>query len=324
MLQIHQMLRNEEYPNCRKLAERHEISPKTVQRDIDFMRDRLHLPMAYHAQRFGYYYTQPDTTFPGMEVSEGEIVALFVAQKALEQYRGTPFEAPLQTAFSKISDRLHDSFTFSWGELASSISFRGVGSSQADLTLFETLSSAVLGCQELHFDYKKLNSAHYEARQVHPYHLACIEKQWYLFGFDLQREQLRTFALPRMRGARATEVRFPRPADFEISEHLGSSFGVYSSSGHYQIRLRFDSFAAQLIAERHWHTSQQLFPNEIDGSLEMTLELGSLREISRWILGWSGHVKVLAPPELAEQVRAAAQAFVCDHSDPFPADKSVH
>ena len=35
------------------------------------------------------------------DVPEGEIVALFVAQKALQQYRGTPFEAPLRALLAR-------------------------------------------------------------------------------------------------------------------------------------------------------------------------------------------------------------------------------
>jgi len=246
-------------------------------------------------------------------VSEGEIVALFVAQKAMEQYRGTPYEKPLQAAFEKITRQLSQQVTFNWDGLASSISFWGIGSSQADLALFETLSQAVLYCREVRFEYKKLNDTRYERRTVHPYHLACVERQWYLFAFDLKRGQLRTFALPRMRKAEMTDNTFERPANFNISEYLGSSFGVFSNKGKsFRIRLRFDGFAARLVAERQWHPSQKLVHRE-DGSLEMTLQLSSLRELTRWVLSWSGHVQVLEPPQLIEAVRDAAQNLLCQH-----------
>ncbi len=131
-------------------------------------------------------------------MSEGEVVALFVAQKALAQYRGTSFEKPLRTAFEKISEGLQDRIGFQWGEVDAGISFRGLGVTVADLELFEKVSRAVLESHELAFEYQKLRSSRHEARRVQPYHLGCIENQWYLFGFDLARQQLRTFALPRM------------------------------------------------------------------------------------------------------------------------------
>ncbi len=88
MMKLHNHLNARRFPNCRKLAEELEVSTKTIQRDIDFMRDRLGLPIGYDQLQFGFYYTEPVTNFPSIEVSEGEVVALFVAQKALEQYRG--------------------------------------------------------------------------------------------------------------------------------------------------------------------------------------------------------------------------------------------
>src|SRR3954464_4400272 len=182
MMRIHGQLKAADFPNCRKIADELEVSTKTIQRDIDFMRDRLGLPIEYDQLHFGFVYTETVTHFPNVEGSEGEIVALFVAQKALEQYRGTSFEKPLRTAFEKITEGLKDRIGFHWGDVDSVISFRGLGTSVADLELFETVSRAVLDSHELAFEYKKLRGSQYEARRVQPYHLGCIENQWYVLG----------------------------------------------------------------------------------------------------------------------------------------------
>jgi len=198
-MRLHTQLKAGNFPNCRKMADALEVSAKTVQRDIDFMRDRLGLPIEYDPLRFGYRYTEEVASFPSIEVSEGEVAALFVAQKALAQYRGTPFERPLRSAFQKIADSLRDRVSFSWSDLEEAISFHSTGASVADLALFETISQGVLRSQEVEFEYRKLQSKGYEARRVRPLHLACLENQWYVFAEDLARKDLRTFALPRMR-----------------------------------------------------------------------------------------------------------------------------
>jgi proteasome accessory factor B len=144
MMSIHARLKAGRFPNCRKIAEELEVSPKTIQRDIDFMRYRLALPIEYDPLRFGFYYTEAVTSFPTIDVSEGEIAALFVAQKALTQYQGTPFERPLRSAFRKITDGLKERVSFSWSDMEEAISFRSVGASVADLQLFETVSQAAL------------------------------------------------------------------------------------------------------------------------------------------------------------------------------------
>jgi predicted DNA-binding transcriptional regulator YafY len=308
MMRLHAALKARHFPNCQKIAAELEVSAKTIQRDIDFMRYRLGLPIDYHPQEFGFFYSEPVTGFPNIEVSEGEVTALLVAQKALAQYKGTPFEKPLQSAFRKLTDGLKDRVSFSWHDLEDAISFRSAGASGADLELFETVSKGVLRCVELEFEYRKLKSAGYEARRVRPYHLGCLENQWYLFAEDLERRQLRTFALPRMRKVSLTNKGFRRPADFSIAQILSGSFGVYSSGKRQRIRIQFDAFAARLVAERKWHESQQVRENK-DGSIILELDLGGLEEIERWILSWGKHARVLAPKELASRIRDEATAI---------------
>lgn len=308
MMRLHAALKARRFPNCRQIGAELEVSAKTIQRDIDFMRYRLGLPIDYHPQEFGFYYTEPVTAFPNIEVSEGEIAALLVAQKALAQYEGTPFERPLQSAFRKLTDGLKDRLSFSWSDLEDAISFRSAGASVADIELFEIVSRGVLRCVELEFEYRKLSRNDYESRQVRPYHLACLEQQWYLFAEDLERQQLRTFALPRMRKVRLTTRGFRRPADFSIAQVLSGSFGVHSAGKKQRIRVQFDPFAARLVAERKWHETQSV-RQKADGSIILALELGGLEEIERWILSWGKHARVLAPKELALRVRDEARAI---------------
>ncbi len=230
-------------------------------------------------------------------------------RESLAQYRGTSFEKSLKTAFEKITQGLKDRIEFRWADVDSAISFHGLGTSISDLELFETVSRAVLDSHELDFEYKKLGSPRYDARWLQPYHLGCIENHWYLFGFDLARQQLRTFALPRMRTVRNTRARFRRPADFSMTKHLGDSFGVFTGKGRYKVRLEFDEFAARLVGERSWHASQRIKPLSA-GRIELSLDLGNLEEIERWVLSWGSHVRVLEPAELKRRIRRAAEAIL--------------
>lgn len=312
MMQLHEKIKAGRFPNCRKLAEELEVSSKTIQRDIDFMRYSLRLPIEYDQLHFGFYYTEPVASFPSIEVSEGEVIALLVAQKALEQYRGTSFEKPLKSAFQKITDGLKEKIGFHWGDVDSAISFRGIGISIADLELFEIVSRAVLDCHELEFEYKKLAGSRHELRRVQPYHLGCVENQWYLFAFDLARQQLRTFALPRMRAMRDTGARFRRPADFSITKHLGDSFGVFTGKGRQRVRIHFDAFAARLVSERQWHPSQRI-KRLAGGEIELSITLGRLEEVERWVLSWGEHAKVLEPTALIDAIRGISARTMRNH-----------
>ncbi len=306
---IHERLSSGRYPNCNLLAGELEVSPKTVGRDIAFMRDDLGLPIDYHETRFGYFYTEPVQQFPLFQVTEGELLALFIAHKSLEPLHGTSFEEKMSGALEKISKMLGDTVSFSWSEMDRAFSFRKLAATKADLEHFERLSQAVLKLREVEFDYRKLGAAGPELRCVQPYHLGNVENGWYLFGFDLNRGQIRTFALQRMQKVKLTRRGFKRP-DFSIEEHLGDSFGVFrDGKGKKQhIRIHFDPFAAQLVRERRWHSSQKI--KELpDGELELSLTLGNLFEIERWVLSWGEHAEVLAPASFRKRMASVSQVL---------------
>lgn len=71
-----------------------------------------------HEKEFGYHYTEPVTHFPMLEISEGEVVARFIAQKALAEHRGTAFEKPLEAACRKLAGSLPGKISVSWQNLA--------------------------------------------------------------------------------------------------------------------------------------------------------------------------------------------------------------
>ena len=57
MMQIHRVVRDGEFPNATRLARELEVSTKSVHRDVEFMRDRLELPIVVEWVRNGYRYT---------------------------------------------------------------------------------------------------------------------------------------------------------------------------------------------------------------------------------------------------------------------------
>lgn len=306
MQHLHDQLQRGTYPNCQKMGLELEVSYKTIQRDIDFMRDQLGLPIAYDPNQYGFHYTEKVTHFPTVQATEGELLALFVAQKALTQYKGTGFEEPLHNAFRKLTEGLTDRVDFHLDELGAHYSFRSVGTPVSDLYLFNTLGNCVMKSLEITFEYRKLEGQTWERRHVQPYHLACIDNQWYLFAHDHARDQIRTFALPRMRNVETNNVKFTRPEGFSPAELLSQSFGVFSGNAHHKVRIHFDSFAAQLVREKVWHPSQTIKEKK-NGTLELSMTLGSLHEITRWIMSWHHHAKVLGPESLRKSIHDSIQ-----------------
>jgi proteasome accessory factor B len=306
MLRIHQAIQSGQYPTATVLAAMLEVSTKSIHRDLEFMRDRLSLPLEYNQNRFGYFYTQEVTAFPTLQITEGELAALVVAEKALQQYRGTSFEKPLLSAIRKMEQSLPDTVSVSLAELQESISFKTRVEPRLDLEMFGVLANATTARKQLELSYRKPGQRSAELRVVDPYHLANINGEWFLFAYDHLRRDIRTFVPARIHSVRATGRSFPRPARFSLEQRLRGSFGVHSGRKLFEVVIRFDKSVADYIREKRWHDSQRL--SELrDGSIELKLKLSSLDEIQRWVLSWGGNAFVRRPPELADSVRKAAK-----------------
>jgi proteasome accessory factor B len=309
MLRIHQAIQSGKYPTATSLAAELEVSTKSVHRDLEFMRDRLMLPLEWCHAKFGYHYTEEVSGFPTMQISEGELLALVIAEKALQQYRGTSFEKPLVSAIRKMQDALPDTVSISLSDVEQSISFRTRAEPILNLETFDKLTRATAARQQLEIQYRKPGQAAPEPRIVDPYHLANINGEWFLFAYDHLRKDIRTFAPARMASVRTTGKTFPKPQKFSLEKRLRDSFGVHSGQGSFEVVLRFNPRAADYIREKKWHQSEQR--RELpDGSLELKMRLSSLDEVERWVLSWGGNAQALAPAELVQRIRASARKLL--------------
>ncbi len=307
MMRIHELLQKGRHPNCTFLAEELEISTRTAKRDVDFMKCRLNLPIEYDVGRNGYRYTAPVEHLPAIAISEAEMFALLVAQKAITQYQGTPFHQPLAAAFRKVTAHLDRRVRYSLGGLDEVLSFRPFAPEDTDLKVFEVIAQALRERRELTFFYRNFGAPRRQRRRAHPYHVACINNLWYLFAFDVNRQAMRTFALTRLTEPQITRQRFATPQDFDLDRQLRGSFHVYTGRGDYTVVLDFDAWAAESIRGRRWHASQTL-TDRPKGGLRLEMRLTSLKEVDRWVLSWGPHVTVVEPKALAVRLLGMAKA----------------
>jgi predicted DNA-binding transcriptional regulator YafY len=312
--EIFHAIKSGRFPNRTQLARSIEVTTKTIQRDLDYMRNQLGLPIEFNYARGGYYFTKPMSDLPLFQLTESELVSIFVAQKALEAYKGTAFEQPLRSAFQKLQAATNGAgiggkISISWEDLDSAISFRHFDAYLPDAKIFAEMTKVIQNEEVVEFDYKKLDAKAYEKRTVEPWHLACVSGQWYLLGYDQTREARRIFVLARMRNVCSAKRAFSalRPGDADIQKLFQNSFQIWQTEDAklQQIVLGFSGRAAQLVRERNWHPSQRI-QELADGTLELRMTLNSLEEIVPWILSRGKECRVLSPTKLQRKVASLA------------------
>ena len=113
-LWFHRQVTSHQYPNTRTLAQKFEISAKTAQRDIDFLRDRLHAPPVNNPQKRGYAYEDGSYDLPGVWINADELAALLIASRPASTIPDRGLKSSFKTFLSQIlcSRTLNTPFSF--------------------------------------------------------------------------------------------------------------------------------------------------------------------------------------------------------------------
>lgn len=313
MKRIFSLLQDRKYPNCSRLAAEFEISAKTARRDIEFMRDRWEMPIEYDERKFGFYFARPVKRFPGVPVTEKELFALCVAQKAIEQYHGTALHQPLELAFQKCLGQLDDQSRYTFQHLEDVFSFRPFATEDADLRLFELITDAIRERRALQFEYRKPGEPAAAVRCVNPYHLVQFANRWYLLAHDRRHGEpdaaagaaIRNFVLGRMRDTKILPDHFEPPKDFDVKKFFERSLGVMTGAGDYEVVIQLDAWLTDVLRGRRWHPSQQ-WTELPGGGSHLQLRLSCLEEIEQWVLSWGTRATVVRPAVLADRIAYTA------------------
>jgi predicted DNA-binding transcriptional regulator YafY len=306
MKKIYAQLQGSSFPNCSKLAKEFEVSVKTIARDIEFMRDRWGMPIGYDAKRTGFYFTESVEAFPGVPVTEKELFALCVAQKAIEQYKGTALEQPLVLAFEKVMGQLDDGQRFTLENLDDVLSFRPFAPDDTDLRLFELVTRALTERRALQFQYRKPGEPRADLRRVRPYHLMQFSNRWYLLAHDVERNDIRKFVLGRMWDVEMRDEQFEVPQDFDPKAHFNRSLGVMTGSDDFEVVIELDAWLTDVLRGRRLHPTQA-WTEMPSGASRLRLRLSCLEEIEQWVLSWGAHATVLRPQMLVERIAETAR-----------------
>jgi predicted DNA-binding transcriptional regulator YafY len=302
LLELDKRIRQGLYPNCLNFSADWEVSQKTVQRDIDFLRDSLNAPIDYDREKKGFYYTTTQWFMPSISVSEGDLVAILVAEKALEQYRGTPIAAELERVFSKITDLLPDKITVRPELIFNKFSFTTPPTRAIDMETWSTVVRGLVNQKWLSMVYQSPEKGITPGRMIASLHMANLQGEWYLFGKIEGEDRVRQFSIGRIQSVKLTDRAFDTPADFDPKTLLANTFGRYVLNDHnHSVRLLFNKEVATWVLEKQWGP-KQVIRNRKNGDIELSFSAAGVYEVFRWVMAWGRWVTVLAPTELKKMV----------------------
>lgn len=314
---IHKLLSADRYPNVAQIAEKFEISIRTVERDIEHMRDRLGAPICYDRSRRGYYYEEIGFRLPPLKITEKELITLYMGQKLLSQFLGTPFEKTVHSALEKILSVIPEGGTVNLGSVNDIVSFDVMplrGDEERVLDNYRRLAIAINERKRVWLRYYSASSDEENERYVDPYHLRYHQGAWYLVGYCNLRGALRIFALDRVKELGVTEECFMPLEGFILENYLADALGIEIGSKSQEIAIRFDRDQARWASERCWHPSQSI-ETLADGSIILRVTVSGLGEVKRWILSFGSHAEILYPEKLRKELLGEAKGMMKKYAE---------
>jgi predicted DNA-binding transcriptional regulator YafY len=296
------------YPNATGLANRFEMSTKTAQRDIEFMRDRLNCPLLYDKSEKGYYYSDDTFSLPAVYLSPGELSSLLIARKLLKDISDGTVASELSSAVDKIT-RVIEKHTADAGSIDDILSFQIIEYTPTPEGIFKTVLEACLKRKSLVFTYISPAYDKKRERTVNPYHLLNYMGTWHLLGYCHMRKDLRDFVLSRMSEVKMTEQSFTLPKSFDVAGYMQSGFGIYKGDALKEVTLRFSPLKTKWVKSQIWHKDQKQKILK-DGSLELSFPVASFREIMMEILKHGADVEVIKPKALRDLVKEEVRKII--------------
>jgi predicted DNA-binding transcriptional regulator YafY len=170
------------------------------------------------------------------------------------------------------------------------------------------ISDATIHRRIIEIDYFTMSRKEKTRRKVAPYKIWLFDGAFYLVGNCGLREDIRIFALDRIKSLELLDETFEMPEDFKVEDFMRTSFGVFHGKPQ-KVRVRFAADVAGYISEKIWHDTQKIVPQN-DGSLIFEARVAGTDEIKFWLMTWGSKAQVLSPAALRDEIISEAEAML--------------
>ena len=317
-----------------------EVSPATLKRDLQYLRDRMDAPIVYDRDDNGYRFAAGAADagasggatsavaagrataheLPGVWFSEKELHALLTMHQLIAGLDdGGVLGRHLQPLLDKVIGMLGTTAAEAQSRMKR-VRIVNPARRPVPSRFFEEVGSALLTRRRLAMGYYTRSKRSASDRVVSPQRLLHYRNTWYLDAWCHDSDGLRRFALDAVTSARVLPDKARDVALKTVEAELDKGYGIFGGARVRWATLDFSPAAAPWVAQEEWHPQQQAQPRA-DGGLRLRVPFSDMTELAMDIQRHGPDVRVVAPADLAERVRRqlAAAAAQYDGAAASPA-----
>ncbi len=304
LLQLMQWLQSGRAFNADALADRLQVSRRTVFRDLQTLNE-AGVRVLFDEAREGYFLPSP-WKLPIEPLTLPEALSLLlICQEIGRADGGMPFHNAAQSAALKISRALPATLQEFAQEAVRGMTIRldPVNPLAGSAEHYETLLDAWIQRRQVRLEYESASERKRIATLFCPYRLVFSRRSWYAIGRSSIDRAIRMYNIGRIVSVQLLDGTYKIPVRFNLERYLGDAWHlIREPQQRHEVVIRFQPQVARNVAEVRWHRTQTCRWLD-DGSLEFRVTVEGLSEILWWILGYGDQAEVLAPPQLRTMLR---------------------
>jgi predicted DNA-binding transcriptional regulator YafY len=309
MLRLLSLLQTHRHWPGAELAERLEVSERTLRRDIDRLRE-LGYPVDATRGTEGGYQLAAGSQLPPLLLDDDEAVAIAVGLRSAAGNSVDGIEETSVRALAKLEQVLPARLRSRIGALqqfSEPLAWTGGGPTidPSDLT---EIAGACRDAVRLRFDYER-RDGEFGGRMVEPHRLVSAGRRWYLVAWDVDREDWRTFRVDRMVEPKALTRPFtPRELPDGVDAAQFVEAGIQTMSSVAEAVITVEASAEEVEATRIMaHTSVEAVAG---GRTRVRLQAEEIEWLAVAIAALPFPVEVHEPPELVAAVRSMGERLL--------------
>ena len=290
-----------------------EISRATFKRDLEYLRDRLHAPIAWDREARGYRFVEPAPAapryaLPGLWLNEAEIRALLALRELLEKVHPGLLGPHVEPLIDRARALLGGGGGGASSEVTRRVRILHAPRREVRSDEFGTICEALLARRRVRVVHYSRPRDETLERTLSPQRLVHYRENWYLDAWCHLRNGLRSFALDCVRHAAVLDGPAREIADFTLDRDLGAGYGIFAGGGRPRTaHLRFSSMQARWVADEVWHSRQE-GAFDTSGRYELKVPYTDSRELVMNILKYGPEVEVVGPSDLRDEVAGALRS----------------
>jgi predicted DNA-binding transcriptional regulator YafY len=297
-----------------ELAQRLGTTTRTLRRDVTRLRD-LGYPIASTTGRYGGYELGAGGHLPPLLLDDDEAIAVSVALREISRDADPTLGEAALSALTKLRQVLPAPLrdrVDALGEVVIGVG-RSTGPQPADAAIeLGALMTLAMCCRRLErVTFRYLDGAdRVSDRRVEPHRLVSLGRRWYLVGFDLDRDDWRTYRVDRVTELAATGHRNAPRETPDAAAQVTEGVAVKAFEMHATVRIHM----TVAEAARHIRPTVGVITAAPDHPDKCIVTIGGDPDwIARYLIGLPARFEVIDPPSVRAELRAVARRMLKEH-----------